>query len=222
NSKWGVHDHVLLARLADTLRTARAPWFTTVFTLSSHEPYDAPGPVVYPGTDEADRFRNAMRYTDRAVGDLLGRLRADRRLWDSTLVVLVADHGHPLPDWTTEHDPDSYRIPLLLTGGALKAEWRGRRGEQICSQTDLLATLLGQLGQPTQDLAWSRNLLVPMAEPFAFFVFNDGFGLVKKAGVVTFDNVGRRVIRRDRGVGDAQLRQGQALMQETFGEFLRY
>lgn len=221
NSKWGVHDHLLLARLGDSLLRARAPWFTTVFTLSSHEPYDVPGKVAFPGVEEADRFRNSMHYTDHAVGHLLRRLRADQPLWDSTLVVLVADHGHPLPDHTPEHDPAMYRIPLVLTGGALRPEWRGRKISQIGSQTDLLATLLTQLGQPTKDLTWSRDLLAPLPAPFAFYVFNDGFGMVTKNGVVSFDNVGHRPILYDPTVPRRQLRQGQALMQETFADFLR-
>ncbi|MBC7446455.1 MAG: LTA synthase family protein [Hymenobacteraceae bacterium] len=222
DEKWGVRDADLLPRLADSLRRQPQPWVSTVFTLSSHEPYDVPGPAAIVGTDEASRFRNAVHYTDRAVGRLLAGLRADRALWDSTLVVLVADHGHLLPGYTSESDPKSFRIPLVVTGGALRPTWRGRRIARIGSQTDLLATLLAQLGLPTADLQpWSRDLLRPRATPAAFYIFNDGFGLMTSAGNVSFDNVGRRVISRDAGVSDAQLRRGQALMQESFADFLR-
>ncbi len=222
DEKWGVRDADLLPRLADSLRRQPRPWVSTVFTLSSHEPYDVPGPVAFPGADEASRFRNAVHYTDRAVGRLLAGLRADRVLWDSTLVVLVADHGHLLPGPTSESDPASFRIPLLFTGGALRPAWRGRRISRLGSQTDLLATLLAQLGLPTADLApWSRDLLRPHPAPAAFYVFNDGFGLVSPAGNVSFDNVGRRVIARDAAVADGQLLRAKAWMQASFADFLR-
>ncbi len=221
DAKWGVRDADLLPRLADSLRRQPQPWLSTVFTLSSHEPYDVPGRKAFPGTDESDRFRNAAHYTDRAVGRLLATLRADRPRWDSTLVVLIADHGHPLPGQTPEYDPAAFHIPLLLTGGALKPEWRGQKNTQIGSQTDLLATLLAQLRLPTTDLLWSRNLLAAIPAPWAFYVYNDGFGLVSPTGNLMYDNVGRRSIIRDPGITDQQLRQSQALMQETHADFLR-
>ena len=221
DAKWGVRDADLLSRLADSLRRQPRPWVSTVFTLSSHEPYDVPGPPAFPGPEETNRFRSAMRYTDAAVSRLLRRLRADRPLWDSTLVVLVADHGHPLPGDTPDWLPARSHIPLLFTGGAVRPAWRGRRLPRIGSQTDVLATVLAQLNLPTADLLpWSRDLLRPTTAPEAFYVFNDGFGLLTPAGLVAYDNVGRRLIVQDGTATAAQLRRGQALMQESFGDFL--
>ena len=230
-TKWGVPDGRLLPIVADSLRRAPGaqagapPWLATVFTLSSHEPYEVPRPLAYPASGEANQFRSAMRYTDGAVGGLLRTLRADRRLWDSTLVVLVADHGHQLPGDTPEDVPDRFHIPLIVTGGALNPALRGKRVAAIGSQTDLLATLLAALPPSplsplTPLLPFSRDLLGAERRPFAFYVFNDGFGLLTSAGVVSYDNVGHRVITRDPGVPEAQLRAGQALMQETFADFL--
>lgn len=224
NSKWGVHDHLLLARLADSLRRlpppGRQPWLTTVFTLSSHEPYDVPGPAAFPGTAEANRFRSSIHYTDRCLGRFLRALRGTPA-WDSTLVVLVADHGHPQPGATLVDDPRGFRIPLVLTGGALAPAWRGQQRPALGSQTDMLATVLTQLGLPTADLPWSRDLLVDVPVPWAFYAFTDGFGLLTPAGALTFDNISRRPMRRAAGVSSLQIRQGQALMQQSFADYLR-
>ncbi len=222
DEKWGVRDADLLVRVADSLRRQPGPWFATVFTLSSHEPYDVPGPAAFPGSAEADRFRNAVHYTDRAVGRLLATLRADPRQWDSTLVVLVADHGHPLPRQTADSDPASFHIPLVITGGAVRPAWRGRVLPVVGAQTDVLATLLTQLGLPAADLRWSRPLIGPHPPDHAFYVFNDGFGLLTPAWSYTYDNIGRRVIWQSRGAPrPLDPRDGQALMQETFADFLR-
>ncbi len=221
DEKWGVRDADLLPRLADSLRRQRAPWLATVFTLSSHEPYDVPGPPAFPGPDDENRFRSAAHYTDRAVGRLLATLRADRPRWDSTLVVLVADHGHPLPGNTSESEVRSFHIPLVFTGGAVRPGWRGRTVPVVGSQTDLLATLFAQLQLPTAELPWSRNLLQPTRRPRAFYVFNDGFGLVLPTGHLAYDNVGRREIQRDQALTPADVRLGQALMQTMFADFLK-
>ncbi|MFB9861971.1 LTA synthase family protein [Rufibacter immobilis] len=218
NSKWGVHDHILFDKVLADHQAPKEPFLTTIFTLSSHEPYDIPRPAAFQGTDEVTQFKNSFHYTDWA----LGRFISDAKKmpwWQNTLVVLVADHGHPFPGHDQNDAPSKFRIPLLLTGGALAV--KDSVVTTIGSQTDLVPTLLQQLGVPTHQFAWSKNLLDAKATPFAFYVFNDGFGMVTPQGTVTFDNVSQKPILREAGVPDKQIEQGKAYMQTSFGDFLK-
>jgi phosphoglycerol transferase MdoB-like AlkP superfamily enzyme len=225
NSKWGAHDHVLFNRMLRDLRQPRsAPFFLTAFTLSSHEPFEVPMRARFRGQDEENLFRNSVAYTDHALGQFLQAARREA-WWDNTVVVVVADHGHTLPEWSAIHSPSKFRIPLLLTGGALQPAAAGRVVRTFGSQTDVAATLLAQLGLPAREYAWSRNLLgpAPAAAPggFAFYCFTDGFGMMTPDGELTIDNVSRRLIYRAPRVRNRQLLQGQAYQQESFADFLR-
>jgi phosphoglycerol transferase MdoB-like AlkP superfamily enzyme len=220
NSKWGAHDHILFNRLLTDLPGQQAPFFVTAFTLSSHEPYDVPIAAKFPGRTETDLFRNSVYYTDFALGNFI-REASRQPWWAHTLVVLVADHGHPLPNNSATDDPAKFHIPLVLAGGALRPEARGRTVTQLGSQTDVAATLLGQLRLPATGYAWSRDLLRPQQVPFAFYCYTDGFGAVTPAGTLTFDNVGRRVTRRVSEPTEAQLQLGQAYEQLSLEDFAR-
>ncbi|WP_460611699.1 LTA synthase family protein [Hymenobacter seoulensis] len=224
NSKWGAHDHVLLNRMLRELPSQRVPFFVTAFTLSSHEPFDVPMPPRFTGASEADRFRNSMFYTDHVLGQFLNKARR-QPWWDNTLVVVVADHGHPEPGNTPNDAPAKFRIPLLLTGGALRPAAAGRSISTYGSQTDVAATLLHQLNLPSTAFPWSRDLLAPPPASWphgvAFYCFTDGFGVVTPAGTVTYDNIARRVIRRKGQPSGAQLQFGQAYEQTSFADFLR-
>ncbi|UOQ77401.1 LTA synthase family protein [Hymenobacter sp. 5516J-16] len=224
NAKWGAHDHVLLTRLLQELPRQRPPFFVTAFTLSSHEPFDVPMRPRFPGTTEAALFRNSVYYTDHVLGQFLAQARR-QPWWDSTLVVLVADHGHHQPGDTPNHAPAKFRIPLLLTGGALLPSTQGRQISTFGSQTDVAATLLAQLKLPATTFPWSRDLLAPapVAWPggVAFYCFTDGFGVAAPGGTVTYDNVARREIERTGSVSPQQLRFGQAYEQTSFGDFLK-
>ncbi|UOQ71110.1 LTA synthase family protein [Hymenobacter cellulosilyticus] len=191
NSKWGAHDHVLFDRVLQDLQTQPTPFFVTAFTLSSHEPFEIPIPRKFKGTDETALFRNSVYYTDWALGRFL-RTARQQPWWDNTLVVLVADHGHTLPGNDPNESYRKFRIPLVLAGGALRPEVRGRVYGHIASQTDIAATLLRQLKLPTAGYEWSHDLLQPLRQPFAFYCFSDGFGMVSPTGTVTFDNVPER------------------------------
>ncbi|ALJ01558.1 hypothetical protein DC20_17820 [Rufibacter tibetensis] len=218
NSKWGVHDHILFDKVLADHQNPKEPFLTTVFTLSSHEPYDVPIPAKFPGTDEETQFKNSFYYTDWALGRFISAAKK-MPWWQNTLVVLVADHGHHFPGRDQNDAPSKFRIPLLIAGGALAV--KDTVITTIGSQTDVVPTLLQQLGLPTHHFAWSKNLLDAKATPFAFYVFNDGFGMVSPQGVVTFDNVAQRPILREPGVTDQQVEQGKAYMQTSFGDFLK-
>ncbi|MEJ8802286.1 LTA synthase family protein [Pontibacter sp. H249] len=218
NSKWGAHDHVLFERVLEELKQEKEPFFSTVYTLSSHEPYEIPIAPKFPGKDNETLFQNSMYYTDWALGKFIEQAK-QQPWWDNTLIVLAADHGHPLPGNDANHLPSKFRMPFILTGGALKQ--KGLQIETIGSQTDIATTLLATLNLPHQEFSWGRNLLAPIANPFAFYVFNDGFGYVTPQGILTFDNVSKQVITQDTGVTAEQLEHGKAYMQYSFGDFVK-
>ena len=220
NSKWGAHDGALFNRLLGDLHQQAQPFFVTAFTLSSHEPFEVPMAPKFPGSDEAALFRNSVHYTDYTLGQFLREAR--KQPWYAqTLLVLVADHGHQQPGNSVNQDPEKFRIPLLLAGGALRPEARGRVVRTIGSQTDVAATLLLQLRLPATAFHWSRNLLATHPITFAYYCYNNGFGVVSPAGVVTFDNVSRQVWNRDQAVPDTQLQLGKAMEQVSLEDFTR-
>ncbi|MFD1187955.1 LTA synthase family protein [Pontibacter rugosus] len=218
NSKWGAHDHVLFERVLKDLKQEKKPFFSTVYTLSSHEPFEIPIPAKFPGTTEEVMFRNSVYYTDWALGKFIDEAK-QQPWWQNTVVVIAADHGHPLPGNDQNHAPSKFRIPFILTGGALRET--KKQVDAIGSQTDIVATLLTQLNLPHNQFKWSRNLLAASSSPFAFYVFNDGFGYVTPQGILTFDNTAKQPITKDEDLTDEQLQNAKAYMQFSFDDFVK-
>ena len=215
-SRWGVPDDAVSQRLLADLHEAAEPFFAVWLTLSSHEPFEVPGPVRVPGADRESRYLNALAYSDHVVGELLRRAAAEP-WWSNTLVILVADHARPL-----ERDAGApyksaeswYHIPMLWTGGALAATGVS---DALGGQTDLAPTLLAQLGLPGGErYGFGHDLFTPIRTPFAFYGFESGFGLVTERGNLVWERGG--------AVGDpanADLRLGQAVLQLAYEDFLR-
>ena len=219
-SKWGAHDHVVLARLLADARTFGRPFFATLFTLSSHEPYDVPMPPVFAGEDEQAHFLNAHIYTDRSLGDFIARASREP-WWDSTLVILIADHGHPLPELTPlagETASQLYHIPMLWLGGALAV--RDTVVTVVGSQVDVAPTLLAQLGIAHAQYKWGKNLLAADVQPFAFFSYLDGFGWVDARGRMVYGYNTRQVMQRTPGADERAVRAGEAYQRLTFQDAL--
>ena len=220
NSKWGAHDGVLFTRVLEDLKSQPQPFFVTAFTLSSHEPFTVPMKTKFAGTSEANLFRNSVYYTDYSLGKFLQE--AKKQPWYAhTVLVLVADHGHQQPGNSANQAAGKFHIPLLLAGGAIRPEARGRVITTVGSQTDVAATLLRQLNLPAAGFVWSRDLLALNPVPFAYYCFNDGFGALSPAGLITYDNVSHQVGERGPRVPEAQVRLGKAMQQLTLEDFNR-
>ena len=218
NSKWGAHDGVVADRLFNQLRNTAStdtahPFFVTWLTLSSHEPFETPVPTVIPGSDDTHLFLNSLHYTDSVLYQFVERCR-QQPWWANTVLVIVADHGHPLPE--TGRRIDNFRIPILFLGGMIRPETDRR----AVSQLDIAGGLLGQLSRASSgNFPFSRDLF-RFNFGHAFFSFNNGFGIVQDTNYVLFDNVGRRVLEQSPGAAPQLIRAGQALQQYTYQDYL--
>ena len=220
SSKWGAHDHVVLARLLADVHMISRPFFVTLFTLSSHEPYDVPMTPMIAGTNEQSKFLNALIYTDRSLGEFIAKASRET-WWDSTLVIIIADHGHPLPTLPPlagERASQLYHIPMLWLGGALAV--RDTVVTMIGSQVDVAPTLLAQLGLGRAQYKWGKNLLAADAQPFAFFSYLDGFGWVDARGRLVYGYNTRQVMQHTPGADESSVRAGEAYQRLTYQDFL--
>lgn len=215
-TSWGVHDQYVFDRFYQDIEKEPRPFFATLFTLSSHEPYDVPMKPRFPGKDETTLFQNSVYYTDSVVGSFVRRLKQDS-LWKNTLIVFVADHGHPLPGHDPNDRPSKFHIPLIFSGGALTLKGKINT---IGSQTDIATTILDQLHLSTNNFKWGKDLLDSAARPFAFYCFNNGFGFVTPNGTETIDNVSRKPIFISPGYDTSQIKYGKAYMQVSYQDFL--
>jgi phosphoglycerol transferase MdoB-like AlkP superfamily enzyme len=221
NSKWGAHDHVVLQRALSEFPGQRRPFFSTIFTLSSHEPFEVPVAPTISGGDLSAKFMNAHHYTDASIGAFLDA--ASRQpWWDSTLVVIIADHGSPLPEpppGTQETVLARHHVPMLWLGGALAV--RDTVVHRLTSSTDLAPTLLGEVGVDAGAFHWGRNVVRRRgAGGFVWFAHHDGFAFLDRTGWEVFDERAGRTTERSPGAGPGHRRSGSALLQATFADYL--
>ena len=202
NAEWGVHDDVLWEKVLGGLGKYKQPFFTTVLTLSSHEPFNVPHHNPnYMGEDDPNLYRNSVNFADKTLGEFF--VKAKQQSWyANTLFVILSDNGHQWPKNRLAYDPQRFRIPFLITGGALNAQYKGKVNHVIANQVDIAATLLHQLGISSNEFNWSRNFLDSAYKPFATFVYNDGIGMVKPEAILVFDQESKQRII---SVGDSTL-----------------
>ena len=203
SAKWGVRDDITFQTLTELTRTMRQPFLIGYSTLSSHVPWDVP---IHHFDDEV---LNAFYYLDQCVGDFIQQLRQSD-LWNNTLVIMLPDHGIVYAG-LDESNPLLNHIPMLWVGGAVK---QPRRIEQVCNQTDLPATLLGQLGIAHDEYTFSRDVLsVTYKNPFAIHTYDDGYTIIDSASFVNYDFISNRVVSNYGKDRDKLILRAKAILQ---------
>lgn len=224
NSKWGAYDGVLFNRQLLELNKLKQPFFSSTLTLTNHEPFEVPGNYKFGSASNVESFKSTAFYTDSCINDFLTRAKS-QDWYKNTLFIFIADHGHILPKLTNEvYMPARYHVPLLFYGEVIKPKYKGKVFDRIGSQIDLAATLLKQLDMDASQYTWSKNMLNPYTQAFAFFSWDNGLGFITKNQSVAFDNTGKRILyegdKTNTQLTETTLQQGKSYLQKAFQQFI--
>lgn len=214
-AQWGYADDVVCPYFADEvlkLANSGKPFFATLLTLSSHEPFDVPYSAF------ENEILNAAAFTDECVGAMIDRWKSSKA-WENMLVILIADHGIAYPAELQAGELERQRIPMLWTGGAI-----GQAGTIIdtyASQADLAATLLRQLELPTDDFTFSKDILDNRTPHFGFWSFNNGFGIITEEDYLRYDCTSNNIIEQSGNNIEDMTLDGKAVVQTMHQDLLK-
>ena len=210
---WGVNDDITFEYLYQQLcNRQEGPWFTTFLTLSSHEPFEVP----YNRLQE--KTPNAFAYTDDCLGKFIDKLKRTP-VWENLLIVCLPDHGSIYPRGSSDWGGKYSHIPMLWIGGAVK---QPMKIDKIMNQTDMAATLLGQMGLDHSMFTFSRNVLgSSYTYPFAFYCYNNGFSFRDSTGVSAFDNNIMQTTYNDPIPNEKRVERGKSILQTVYDDLGR-
>lgn len=181
DGNWGLYDEPFLQHVAAELGRQPTPFFSSVFTISTHQPYGVPPEyegVIPEGELEIHR---SVRYVDLAVQRFFERIQ-DEPWFDNTLFIITGDHTQP--SRSLDHDTflGRYMVPLLLFHPGMPLPEVDP--ERITQHVDLFPTILDVAGvEPGRVPAFGRSVFAPVPGE-AILRSNGVHWLVRREGVV--------------------------------------
>ncbi len=151
---WGVSDEDLFTRThQELLAHGDKPFFTFVFSVSNHSPFDFPDGRIDLYEKPKNTPYNAIKYADYALGRFF-ELAQKAPYWDNTLFLVVADHEDKVSG--DELVPVKlFHIPALIMGADVKPG----HYDKVASQMDLAPTLLSLMGVESSHPMQGQDLL---------------------------------------------------------------
>ena len=212
-SKWGVPDGYVFERALSDLKSEKEPFMKTIYTVSSHPPFDVPYSKIKGSSNEA-KYLNSVAYTDSCLGAFIDGFRKSP-LWDNTLLIVTADHGTLPPGPTDITETASYRIPLIWSGGVVDSL---QRIETITQQVDFGTSLVHQLDWEADPSKFAKDFFT--SHPFAFYALDSGWGYVTPDGEYYFDQNIRDFARKPNLKTSDVLKFPKAYMQVLHDDFI--
>lgn len=170
---WGIWDRPYLKYFASEVSKMKTPFFTVLFTLTSHQPYLVPDSEkdMFPEQPEHPILKS-ISYSDQALKDFFEMARS-QEWFDQTLFILVADHTGPVVFANPKNPLSQYQIPIAFFHPQIKSWPKQIDNLTLAQQIDLPATIYDLLGmKEMKTTSFGRSLL--KSGPRNWTVFNGG------------------------------------------------
>ena len=161
---WGVWDEPFFMFFADKLNTFPEPFLASLFSVSSHHPFEVPEKYKNKFKKGPAPIVEVVGYTDYALKQLFEKM-SSAPWFSNTLFVITADHTNETLHKEYQNDFGVYSIPVIFykPGSSLKG-----MKNRIAQQIDIMPTILNYLGYDEEFIAFGNDLFDESYESIAF------------------------------------------------------
>lgn len=153
DGNWGIFDEPFLKFVATDISQLKEPFFSSIYTISSHHPYTIP-------EQHKGRFKKGeiplletIGYSDYAMKCFFEE--AQKQPWfDNTIFIITADHpAQPLSAYYREY---AYNVPMMIYS---PMHIEPKRVDKLFQHTDLMPTVISMLGLKDTCLSFGHNAM---------------------------------------------------------------
>jgi phosphoglycerol transferase MdoB-like AlkP superfamily enzyme len=224
--KLGVHDEFALPFFMSELNNQKQPFFSSIFTVSSHSPYDMDMTETIQWPEFEKKYVNAAHYSDNCFRKFFEQARK-QNWYKNTLFVFLSDHGHSTYRNWDPYSPEYNKIVFMMCGDVINDNCKGMKISKIGSQVDFASTILNQMNLSDTAFLWSKNLLNVFCPEFAYYSFEEGLGWVRPGARYIFDAHWNKdnlleIDSTSRITRNQLIKEGKSYMQCVFQQYMDY
>lgn len=209
---WGVYDHKYLEHVVNDLDRHKRPFFSGVFTLSSHQPYSIPSSLKHRFPDGSLPIHASIGYADYSL-ELFFKKAKEKKWYQNTLFIITADHTQKLESAKYQSSLGRYRVPLLFFHP--KIDLSSKTERKVTQHADVLSSVMDFLNlDMDKRLLYGSSVFGP-GQGRVINKVSDTYYLLKGQDLVTFDGVSQKSFKVDDDYLEmTRSEENKALLQE--------
>jgi len=169
---WGIWDENFFNYFANEISKMQQPFFTTIFSLSSHHPYSIPDKHKNKFRKGKLPIQQTVMYTDYSLKQFFKN--AEKMPWyKNTLFIITADHTSEGSLDFYKNSVGQYQVPIAFycpTDSSLKY----RKVRKTVQQTDIFPTVVDYLSIKSPYVAFGSSVFDTLAPNFGIN-YNGGY-----------------------------------------------
>lgn len=183
---WGIWDEPFLQFAANRQSDLKPPFFSTIFTLSSHEPFGLPKSFKVDRIKKLKGIQRGIAYGDYALEQYF-KLASTKDWYSNTLFVITADHNFlACVDSLDFYNQrlGLFSIPMLLYKPNSDFKLKGSNANLV-QQIDILPTVLEYVNYPDSFFAYGKSMFDTTRPSFSFHLIDNYYYFRYQNRVVT-------------------------------------
>lgn len=155
DGRWGIFDEEFMQFFSEKLTSFKTPFFATLFTISSHNPYIIPEKYNGKFPKGKTKIQESIAYTDFALKRFFET--ASKQEWfKNTLFVITADHTSSEPtEPKFKTNVGKFRVPILFFDPS-NPTINGKTDKNL-QQIDIMPSIIDYLNIETKMITYGKS-----------------------------------------------------------------
>ncbi|MFC2152700.1 LTA synthase family protein, partial [Bacteroidota bacterium] len=184
DGNWGIYDEEYLQYFCNKVSDFKQPFFVSVFTLTSHHPYEVPEKYKGRFPKGTLNIHESIGYSDYSLKRFFKS--AEKTDWyNNTLFILTADHTAQAESSYYNNQLGNYAIPLIFfhpTDSIFNGE-----SNVISQHTDIFPSIMEYLGYDEPFICYGTSLLTSEINRYSINYINGIYQLIFNDKLLQFD-----------------------------------
>jgi phosphoglycerol transferase MdoB-like AlkP superfamily enzyme len=182
---WGIWDDKFFPFFAREMNKMKQPFFTTLFSVSSHHPFKVPKEYEGKYPEGPLPIHKCIGYTDDALRHFFSM--AKKMPWyKNTLFVFSADHSTISYFKESKTNLGKFAIPILFYAPG-DTSLHHKKDDRPAQQIDIMPTVLGYLNYNGDYLAFGNDLTLPERRIGVINTIEGNYQYIRDDHVLYFD-----------------------------------
>ena len=180
---WGIWDEPFLQYWAKEMNTFKQPFFSTVFTVSSHHPFELPDKYKGKFPKGTLPVHQNIGYTDLSLKEFFATAKKSE-WYQNTIFVITADHSSVSTHPEYKTSLGAFAIPIIIFDPS--GELKGTYDEPV-QQIDIMPTILNYLHYDKSYFAFGNDMLHRNSSAFVAQYIDERYQIIIGDEVLKFD-----------------------------------
>lgn len=187
DGSWGIWDEPFMQFMNTTISKKKQPFFSTIFTVSSHEPYVVPEKYKDKFPKGNIPMHQCVGYTDFAFKQFFNA--AKKEPWfNNTIFVITADHCNQVNYFEDYYHNIMNRLAVPILIYKPNSDLVGN-SDEIAQHIDIYPTVMDMIGYDKPFRSWGRSLLTKEKDikPYLINYNSNNYYFMKDGYICVFD-----------------------------------